>query len=164
MGLLISKTDFVGRFALPQSISDTITPYITEYEEKYLVDLLGASLFTLFEASVVSSVPTGVYLTIYNPIAEDYNYAVLRSRGIKNMLLDFVRWEYIIGTRDKMTDSGLVVSTNENVVNVDYSATSLYPKYNAAVNDWNTIQWYINQHLSDYSTFNGQPKMLSYSI
>lgn len=164
MGLLINKTDFVGRFALSQSIEDTITPYIAEYEEKYLIDLLGVELFKLFKASVVSQIPAAPYLVLYNEILEDYNRCVMRSRGMKSMLLDFIYWEYVIQTKYKHTGTGIVVDSNEVSRNADWSESFMYQKYNTAIKDYKTIQWYICQNDSVYPTFNGSLKNKAWKI
>lgn len=165
MGLLIQKTDFTGIYALSQSISDTIDASIAEYEEKYLIDLLGVQLFDLFKASVTSYIPSnGVYKTIYDPIRSDYGNCIRVSQGMKNMLLGFVWFHYVVDNAFKHSGTGIVANTQEIAVQANWDSGIVYKKYNAAVSDYQTIQWYIEKNLSDYPKFNGQPKALNYHL
>ena len=165
MGLLISKTDFTGKFALSQSITDNITAFITEYEAAYLRDLLGASLYTLFAADVNNSTPQStIYLSIYNAIAEDSGDVLVKSRGMKKMLLGFIWWEYVRQSKYKHTGTGIVVDSHEVSREGDNSEMFLYSMYNESIYDYKAIQWYICEHKSDYPTFNGQPKGLAWKL
>jgi hypothetical protein len=157
MGLLITKSDFTGVYALATSISDKITPYIAEYEEKYLRELLGASLFTLFKADVSSYVPaTAKYVTIFNEINSDEFSFLLHSDGMKKMVLGFIYYEYITGTTVQHTNTGLVANVNEISLNSDYSLA--FANYNKSVETYNNIQYYIGQNSSDYPEFAGVNK------
>ena len=175
MGLLIKKSDFIGRVALSQSIQDTIDAYIDEFEEKYLIELLGAELFKLFKADVVAYAPvTPIYQTIFNPILEDNTIgsfydlyyrnrgAIVRSRGMKPMLLGFIWFEYVIGTKFKHTGTGVVVDVNEVSRDADFTEGYIYQRYNEAVKDFGDIQRYIYQNNGDYPKFNGIQKQLAW--
>jgi hypothetical protein len=165
MGLLINKSDFVGTYALSQSISDTITSFITEYEEKYLRELLGSSLFTLFKADIVSPavIPaTAKYLTIYNEINKDECGYLLHSDGIKKMLLGFIWFEYVTGTQITHTGTGVVTDVNEISVNADNSLT--YKQYNRAIDTYRSIQQYIYLNSIDYPEFAGVNKRFASSF
>lgn len=165
MGLLIVKTDFTGKYALSQSIQDKITSFISEYEVKYLSELLGAELYKLFAADVSSFVPqTAKYLTLYNPINEDYNGNVMYSQGMKKMLLGFIWFEYVSQTKYKHTGTGVVVDSNEISRDADNSELFMYDMYNSSIDTYKTIQWYIMQHSSDYPNFNGVRKSLAWKL
>ena len=163
MGLLITKSDFTGVYALSTSISDKITAYIAEYEEKYLRELLGATLFDLFKADVSSYVPqTTKYLTIFNEInSDEYGY-LLHSDGMKKMLLGFIYYEYVVGNTIQHTNTGLVANVNEISLNADFSL--VYMKYNKSVDTYKNIQYYIEQNSSDYPDFAGVNKRLMSSF
>jgi hypothetical protein len=165
MGLLIQKTDFTGVYALSQSISDTIDASIEEYEEKYLIDLLGVELFDLFKANVTSYIPAvGIYKTIYDPIREDYGNCIRISQGMKKMLLGFVWFHYAVDNAFKHSGTGIVANTQEIAVQANWDSGIVYKKYNTDVSDYQTIQWYIEKNLSDYPKFNGQRKALNYHL
>ena len=163
MGLLIAKTDFIDTYALAASISDSIDAYIDEYEEKYLRELLGASLFTLFKADVTNSVPvTTKYLTIFNEINSDEDGFLLHSDGMKKMLLGFVWFEYVVGTQITHTNTGVVSDINEISVNADNSLT--YRQYNRAVDTYRAIQYYITKNNATYAEFAGVNKRFASSL
>lgn len=165
MGLLIVKTDFTGKYALAQSIQDQITAFISEYEVKYLSELLGADLYRLFAADVTNYAPvTAKYLTIFNAINEDYNGSVMYSRGMKKMLLGFIWFEYVSQTKYKHTSTGVVVDSNEVSRDADNSELFMYEMYNSSIDSYKTIQWYIQQHSTDYPNFNGVPKSLAWKL
>lgn len=161
MGLLIVKGDFIDTYSLSISVSDKITPYIVEYEKKYLRELLGADLYTLFAASIVGVLPTGVYLTIFNEINSDENGFLLHSDGIKKMLLGFVWYEYVVGTAYQHTNTGVVANVNEISINADFSLA--YKHYNKSIDTYKSIQYYIQKSV-DYPTFKGVPKRLISSL
>jgi hypothetical protein len=163
MGLLIKKTDFTGKYALSLSISDSIDSFIAEYEAVYLRDLLGASLYTLFAADISNNAPqTNKYQSLFNVIAEDYNKEVIQNRGMKKMLIGFIWWEYVRLNKYKHTGTGVVVDSHEVSREADNTEEFLYSMYNESVRDYKVIQWYINQHLTDYPEFAGKVKKLSY--
>jgi hypothetical protein len=163
MGLLIVKGDFVDFYGLSLSISDKITPYILEYEKKYLRELLGAELFTLFESDVTSYFPvTTKYLTIFNEINSDENFGLLHSDGMKKMLLGFIWYEYVAGTQHQHTNTGVVANVNEISLNAQNDLA--YKMYNKSVDTFRSIQEYILINSSDYPEFKGVNKRLISSL
>jgi len=166
MGLLVSKTDFVGNFALSKTISDKIDAFIDEFEEQYLIDLLGAELFKLFKADVdapTKKPETDIYLAIYNEINEDYSGCVMRSKGLKDMILGFIWFEYVRATAYSHTGTGIVAGSNEVSKNVGLDDSYIYRNYNASVAAYGVIQWYIC-NTNDYPLFNGQNKLLAWRL
>jgi len=163
MGLLIVKGDFVDFYGLSQSISDKITPYILEYEKKYLRELLGAELYTLFAADVSGVTPaTQIYLDIFNEINSDEYGVLLHSDGMKKMLLGFVWYEYVAGTSHQHTNTGVVANVNEISLNAGFDLA--YKMYNKSIDTFNAIQYYILNNNSSYSTFAGIEKRLISSL
>jgi hypothetical protein len=163
MGLLVVKADFTGVYALSSSLSSNIDPFIAEYEKKYLRELLGAELYTLFEADVTSYVPvTAKYLTIFNEInTDDYGF-LLHSDGMKKMLLGFLWYEFVVNTHQKHTDTGIVTNSNENSLITDFNKA--YMLYNKSIDTFNAIQYYINQEFSTYPEYKGICKRFASSF
>lgn len=175
--MFITTADFVEDYqiSLDDFREDRLTKYISVWESKYLQDLLGVELYDLFVASIVASLPTGIYLTIYNALAFDDTHGgvytggilsggmeisnkIVRSEGIKEMLKGFIFYEY---TRDQPvfnTVTGNVQNVNENSINLNAVKAGICEKYNKAIVSYNAIQVYIKDHLSHYSTFNGVKK------
>ena len=158
MGLLISKNDFVATYALSKQIEDSIDAYIDRYEKKYLVDMLGVELYKLFAADVnpVTKKPvTQIYLGLYNEIAEDYNNYIMRSEGMKSILLGFIWFEYVRATAYKHTPSGVVRMAVELSDSATWGDGFIQDKYNKSVNNYDVVQWYICENSTDYETYNG---------
>lgn len=166
------------RISMTTDTQTSVTSYITKYEKRYLQNLLGIELYNLFMASLVSNVPTGVYLTIYNEFAEDNDNSgftfqrldgtilesveggskagpIVRSEGIKEMLKGFIFFEFTRDQGVKNTPNGNVQAENENAIFVSQNEAFIKGRYNEAVDTYQAIQWYIGQHLDDYPTFNG---------
>ena len=157
MGLLITKTDFADTFALSISISDKITAYIAMYEEKYLRELLGASLFTLFKSDVTNYLPvTAKYLTIFNEINSDEDNFLLHSDGMKKMIKGFIWYEFVAGTAHKHTSTGVVADVNEISLNANFDLA--FKHYNESIDTYNAIQYYITDNNTNYTDFAGVSK------
>lgn len=163
MGILINSADFIGKYKLSSNTfqATELDNFIEQYETNYLYDLLGKTLGDLFIASVVNYLPVGAtYLAIYNVIELD-NYHIRRNEGMKKMLLGFIYWEWARKYPIKNTISGQVVSTNENSINV-FDNWGMTNRYNSSVNDYQIIQYYINENSTDYTDYNGMYK--SYAL
>lgn len=180
MAFLLYSDFSSGKYRISQT-TDTqtaLTAYITKFEKKYLRLLLGATLYTQFMASLQSNVPTGVYLTIYNEFAEDNDNSgfvfqrldgaifpsvesgaeaepVVISEGIKEMLKGFIYFEFVKDQQSQNTPNGNVQKDNENAINLSQNQANIKEKYNIALDTFNAIQWYINEHSEDYPDYNG---------
>ncbi len=167
MGLLIAATDFTaGKHDLAIAPEDTerIDAYIARYEEPYLIDLLGVVLFNLFKADIaVQPGPpaAAIYLAIYNAIRED-DGCIRISRGMKDMVKAFVWWEYVRDQKYKHTKAGFSVDRVENGSPVNFDDVSISTRYNEAIRDYETIQWYIRDNSNQYPDYNGQDKGMSH--
>ena len=160
MGILINTTDFVGKYNIAFNTAGEaeLDAFITQYETPLLYDLLGKTLSDLFIASVVNNLPVGsAYLAIYNVIELDLTCIVERNEGMKNMLLGFLFFEWMRTNPIKSTVNGQVIMTNENSNPVidNWGITRIY---NNSINDYQIIQYYINQNLTDYPNYKGQYK------
>jgi hypothetical protein len=162
MGLLIVKEDFVGKFNLVKSINDTIESYISIYEENYLRELLGINLFNLYKADVVNYLPvTTSYLTITNPLFVEQNGYSIISKGLKNMLLGFIFFEYVRDVKIKQSMSGAVVNKVDSSNN-EFTQEYLYQRYNESIDIYKNIQLYIELNKATYPSYNGFIKGYSY--
>lgn len=165
MGLLIVKTDFVGKYALATSTkgNDNIDSYIAEYEEQILIDLLGLELFELFKADVdgVTKKPvTPIYLTLYDRLNFEYCNHLLTSFGLKNILLSIIYFYYVRDNTVKQTVNGSVNIQTE--VSQPADKTYLLLRYNEAVTAYSVIQRYCLENKDDvYPTFKGTYKQVA---
>jgi hypothetical protein len=169
MGLLITTADFVDKFYIPNDADTTtlLNSYIDRYEKKYLIELLGVELYKLFEADIngTTHVPqTGIYTKIYEEILEDSDGDIYISKGMKDMLLGFIWFEFVREYKYKFTASGHTVSASENSNQVRFDDMNIYGRYNESVSSYEVIQWYIMENESDYPDFNGKCKSIAYWI
>ncbi len=161
MGVLITTSDFTGKYAIPTSASSDLESVINNIEEDILSDLLGQDLYALFKADLIAKVPqTPKYLSIYNAFRKDYGSKVYKSKGMKVMLLGFVWFEYMRNAKYKATVSG-VVSNNPDA-SQQQNTGNLYQYLGEATDTYQAIQTYINYISTDsYSEYNGQCKEYS---
>lgn len=158
MGLLIVKSDFVGKYSLATSTkgNDNINDYIERYEEQILLELLGIELFDLFKADVdgVTRLPiTDIYLDLYNKINFMYCERLYTSFGLKNILLAIIYFYYIRDNVTKQTVNGDVKIQTE--VSQQANQTYLLLRYNEAIQSYNAIQRYCLVNKDVYPTFKG---------
>lgn len=164
MGVLITTADFTFKFALPQSVYSSLDSLITDTEEKYLRDLLGATLYASFKANLVNKVPVlPAYLAIYNAFAIDVAPCMIHSQGMKEMLKGFIFFDFMRNAKYKPTTQGIVANSSDTSENIGIG--NLFGFENEAVDTYDVIQYYITQvQPEDYTAiaFNGIKK--SYSI
>jgi hypothetical protein len=154
MGLLILDTDFTGKWKLALGNNDEVDAYISIYEEKFLIELLGKELYLLFAAVVTNqAVAAGIYKTIYDPFSLKINGCIVTSEGMKKMLLGLLYFEYVRDNKVKQSMNGAVEQQTE--VSAFTDNTLLYVKYNEAVKTYTAIQAYIYDQLAVYPTFEG---------
>jgi hypothetical protein len=165
MGLLIVKEDFTGKFKIATGLFDKLDAYITRYEETILIDLLGATLFDLFKADVNTTTKepqTPIYQNLYNEFHQDYNGCIKKSRGLKDMLLAMIYFEFKRDEKYKSTTGGTTVATIETGREAGFSEEPIFVKYNEGITTYCAIQWYLNKNFSLYPDFNGQYKGLAH--
>lgn len=165
MGVLIVESDFAGKFFVNQDTYNLakLTAMIADKEEDYLSELLGADLYALFKADLTAKVPiSAIYLTIYNAFKKDYNGGIVSSKGMKDMILGFIYFEYMRSVPYKNTSMGAVINQPDLSDSATNSFMGLYKYYNDSVNIFNNIQWKIQQNSSDYPLFNGIRKEITH--
>lgn len=164
MGIIIDTADFeTGKFKIAQGIHTDLDAYITRYESSYLADLLGVELKGLFVADLSAQIPvSAIYLSIFNAFQDDDGNSIKKSTGIKDMLLGFIWFEYNRDIFLKNTISGIAKTKIDSSELVGYPETYIYSYYNESVLTYNAIQWYIENNISSYPTYNGQLKVISH--
>lgn len=164
-GITIRSTDFTGRYTIAQNSFTDIDKFIDLYEEQYLQDLLGVTLYNLFKADVSTYVPqTPIYLAIFNKFAEDKDRQINRSAGMKNMLLGFIYWHFQRQDMVKQTTTGPVQGSPEVSTAIPIEYTQLYSIYNESIDIYRAIQCYIKERESDYPDYNGQCKQFNHWV
>lgn len=164
MGLIVQTTDFTGKYAIPQNSFSDLDSFIDKYEKSYLQDLLGAALCVLFLADldILDTAPTNpIYTKIFAAFAEDSNGLVIKSEGMKVMLLGFIYWEWVREQKVKQTIGGAVVNSSEVSREASGVESNTFSRYNAGIETYTAIQWWIIEHSSDYPDFNGQQKKIA---
>lgn len=166
MALFLSNSDFKDKFELHAGMYDInkLTNYIDRYEEIYLNELLGINLFNDFKSNLVLGVPQD---TSYYFIFEDFRYEtdirLIISRGMKDMLIGFVYFEYMKDKVAQNTSVGMTKPRNENS-GVVSAHNPIYLRYNESVKTYKAIQDYIMLNLSNpkFEKFRGYNKMYAY--
>ena len=161
---IVLNTDFKGKYeiAIDQFNETDIDIYIAKYEKKFLIQLLGASLYTTFVADLVNGVPvTAIYLSIFNSFQIDSTTESINvSNGMKEMLKGFIYYHYLLDGPLKSTTVGVVVQKNETSDNVGITNS----RYNESVDTFKAIQSYINDNSVSYPTYNGQELKYNYFL
>lgn len=162
--MFLGLDDFEGKYELHTGMYDQskLLEYIQIYEEQYLIDLLGATLYDEFISDLDNNnVPESPnFLKIFNPFHLDntsngfltsyntYNNVIV-SKGIIEMLKGFVYFEYVKDTANQITAQGQKIPTGENSLTATTLYNMMYTRYWEALKTYRAIQWYIykNQNL-----------------
>lgn len=168
MARFITVDDFTGYYDLPtDAYSEVVLQgVIDEFEDKYLVQLLGAELYNLFIADYDAENPTANafseprFEVIFEPFAIDDNCGILDSSGIVKMLLGFIWFEYARDSNVKQNIGGFYKNEQANGIEAPMNETKIYQVENKSINIYRIIQYYIclNPQNYDYDLFNGQIK------
>lgn len=168
MAKILQTTDFTGKYAISQNNFNEadLQAFIDKYESKYVYDLLGVELGTLLLADIAASTflppVTAIYATIFNVLSQDE--PLVRSNGIKEMLLGFVYFEFVRTQTVQNTLTGNVLNQNEVATVVDWSSTGVYANYNEAITTYRGIQCYVLDNLTVYPTFKGLMKTFAHPL
>ena len=159
----ITVADFVNKFEIHTiDIDDAkLTAYIDRYEMIYLVEMLGKELYDLFIQGVIDE--EAIYETLYNPFVEQLSCGeILNSRGVEDMLLGFIYFEFQRDAKVQQTNIGTVKMKSENSERAGNLNTNIFGRYNESVDTFKAIQQYILENDSVYPTFRGIEKGYSY--
>ena len=163
--MFLEPSDFIDKYALSTGMYSTakLTSYILKYEEQYLVQLFGASLYNEFIADLNGGVPnvpqSPNFLKVFNPFNVDQaglsgngvlfnststlGNGILMSEGILEMLKGFIYWEFSRDLMNQQTPYGNVKQMAENSIVVDSPHSLMWERYNEGQQTYSTIQEYI---------------------
>lgn len=171
---LITTDNFTQYFEIPTSVADQtealLETYIERYENPYIYKLLGVTLGNLFIEDLENVSQDERFSVIQDPIYMDDPFdpnsgRQYHSRGMVNMLTAFVFYHFVTENQAFLTQSGVSINLNETqTVLTPYNATRFAErKFNEALEDYDTIQWYCYTYadtLEDedlqYPEYNGQ--------
>lgn len=156
--MLLDLDDFTGKYELHTGMYDQakLLEYIQIYEEQYLIDLFGATLYDefildldnnnypespnfqkVFDPFHLDNTSNG-FLTSYNT----YNNVIV-SKGILDMLKGFIYFEYVKDTANQITSQGQKIPQGENSLTATTLYNMMYTRYWEALKTYRAIQWYI---------------------
>lgn len=150
--MFLELDDFINKFELSKGmfVTNKLTSYIERYEKHYLVNLLGSDLYTQFMSDLdVNDMPQSPnFWNIYNPFNEDWNFRILESKGLIDMLTGFIYFEFSKDLVNQQTPFGNVDPKSENSVVASTIYNMMYNRYNESVKTYTNIQMYIykNRH------------------
>jgi hypothetical protein len=159
----ITYNDFVGKFeqTVNQFTEDKLTDYITRYQTIYLIEMLGKELYDLYVQGLEDE--DEIYEFIENPFVEQLSCGtILNSRGIKDMLLGFIYFEYQRDAKVQQTINSAVKIKSENSERAGNYDTNIFGRYNESIDTYKAIQQYVIENQSVYPTFRGIEKGYSY--
>jgi hypothetical protein len=163
--MFLEPSDFIDKYSLSTGMYSTakLTSYITKYEEQYLVQLLGATLYNQFISDLSGANPnvpqSPNFLKIFNAFNEDVtgltgngllygnsgflNNGILQSNGILEMLKGFIYFEFTRDLMNQQTPYGNVKQMAENSIVVDSPHSLMWERYNEGQKTYSTIQEWI---------------------
>lgn len=164
----ITPDNFVGKFTIAQGFKDEgskIQEYIDYYQNYYLVKLLGADLYVLFQEGVIAG--DEIYTKLYDAFNFDsdvYANKAFTSEGVELMLTCFVYAHYRKQDLGVATTGGQVKLVPEGGKLAEDDYADYFSIYNQGVKTYKTIRQWILENLSDYPDFNGVPKGLAWLV
>ena len=167
--LNITYQDFgKGKYELHSGMYEQakINAYIDKYEKIALIKLMGVSLYNLFVADLVASVPVDpIYQAIYNSFEYDSGCGyIVMSEGMIDMVKGFVYFQYLKDQTNQVWVSGSVQPVGENSENVSTLNMMIYTRYNDSVRSHRAIQSYICDNSTVYPDYNGRDRSTAYWI
>lgn len=161
MSRFVQIVDFTGEKTIAQSIATDpkLQAYIDKYEPIYLTNLLGCELYDLFIADLdAQDLPQSQrFIDIFDPFCKDDSCGIVRSEGIKEMLLCFIYFEYAKDNNFQQSTNGTVSSQMEVSKVIPLSHTNGYDMFNNGIDTYCSIQWLMLKS-TEYPEFNGQYK------
>jgi hypothetical protein len=157
--MFLKPVDFVGKYELHTGLYDQnkLQDYIDRYERRYLIELLGANLYSDFISDIdpVSKEPLSPnFIQIFQPFEVNlYFNRLLISEGVIDMLKGFVYFEYAKDLMNQMTPFGNVQQKSENSKLTTTLNSMMYARYNEGVKTFRAIQEFI---LQDTTLVTGQ--------
>lgn len=167
MARFVNSSDFKDKFEVSTGVysNNKIQDYIDRYEDIYLVELLGVELYNQFIADLdTNNVPQDPkFIKLFEPFNEQISFTLMISRGMKDMLIGFIYFQYLKDLITQTTSVGVTKPQEQNS-KVITSHTTIYGRYNESVKTYNAIQEYILFSMTDYADFKGVQKLYAYWI
>lgn len=158
---IVQTSNFIGQYTIAEDCFTDMAPYITKYEQFYLVRMLGAELYDLFIADLTATTPqvpqTQRFIDIFDPFEIDDEDCLRISEGIKTMLIQFIYFHFLRDQMNKPTTAGMIRTTSSLGKNLGYEGYNLVEAYNEGVKNYQEIQWFICDNDEDYPEENVQP-------
>ena len=159
MGVYVNSADFVQKFKITKNEFDQgkLDYYISRYEVISLQELFGVELYNLWVTGIGAS--TAIYTKLRDPFTEQLDCGIiLNSRGIKDVLLGLIYFQYKTDGYTQTTITANVKSKNENAENASLFTANIQSRYNESIETYKAIQGYILENLDVYPTFKGIDK------
>lgn len=158
MSLFVKISDFEDIIPKDKYTQVGIQKYMDSLEEQYLIRLLGAELFDLFKADfqITGTTPTDQrFIDIWQPFHLDNNDCLFISKGIKEMLVHFISFEFLRDEIVKKNIGGLTKNEQANSQIASVYSSNLLTLHNEAVKTHETIRWFICHNSTYYKEYNG---------
>ena len=167
MSLFITPEDFEeGKLHISSTCYEegALQACIDKQEEDVLQELLGCELYNLLIADWDGNTPGQFsdqrFIDIFDKFCEDIDCGIVKSQGIKDMLMNFIYFEYIRIQAFQNRTTGNKKTKSENSERASFNDVALYNNYNDGVHTYCAIQWFICKNSSDYIEYNGIPREL----
>lgn len=158
--IIVTTKDFVGFQSLASSIeiNKVLQYFIDKYEARYINQLLGASLATLFIADCQANNGVPViprFLTIFKAFDMQDGARIRHSNGIKDLLLDAICYQFVFRNDSQHSQAGVVNNEVDTTTKLTGSDSSRFAelRFNDMLDTWDEIQWYIRKNQSTYPEF-----------
>lgn len=161
MASITTPSDYTGQYSINKNKhnANDIQTCIDSVEELVLLELFGVDFKTIVLDGVANLVP------IYEFLFEPFNFQdscdrIWQSKGVKEMLLGFVYWEWFATHSVAVVLDGQRENESENSKSASSLKANNEKRYNDAVQTYRAIQAYINENLDIYPEFKGKGKLL----
>lgn len=139
MNNILTYSDFTIDISLPidKTSIDILNSYITKYQEEYLINLLGYTLYKEFITNISLVTPATKWTNLLNGIeyqdySDDNELQTVKYEGLKKFLKYFVYYHYVNDLQQKITTTGMIEQQNENS-SVVPATTKIIEAYNKGV-------------------------------
>lgn len=158
MGTIVQTTDFAtGDIKISQNNTgeNDLEIVITGVENDILPDLFGNELYDLFIADLAEPTegePTDQrFIDVFEPFRKEIGSCeILKSEGIKRMLMWFIFAEYSRDQSFQNTVTGTVMNKAENSNIVSGAKSGWAIKYNKGVDSYNDIRRFMHEESETY--------------
>ena len=131
---MIQTSDFTGKWRVSQKSNGNLSEYITRYENRLFVELMGSELATEF---------------LDDPDNEIWDEFKEIGYGLTSLIVGFVYFEFVRDLPYQVTNQGVVYTLEENGGLV-IPALMLRQRYNECVNDWKLFQEYLKENFENF--------------